>query len=420
MRRIDEDGEVRSTTARDIRRSSLGRRVCLAFVLLAAAAIGADPAGAHNVGDSYLYLQVYEDEVTGRFEIALSDLNPALGLIGTELEITPENLASRIDFLHDYYREHVEIIGPGGPLEIVFRDHDLLGGSHGYVLLPFDLEGLDGVPERLTFEYSVLFDEDPGHRGFLLVEHNWATGTFANENRIALAFTPMARRQEFDLTSSNRLAGFLALARIGAEHLLLGLDHLLFLFALLLPVALRRETGRWRPVDDWRAVVTGVAPILGGIVSGHLVALVLAAIGIAPFSEALVEAIIAASITLAALHILIPVFRRWVGATIFALALFHGYGFAAALLDLGAVEEHLWLSLLAFFLGIEAAQLAVTTILLPALFLVRRWRLYLKVAMPAAAIGLMALSGIWTIERGFGVDVPLRELLPPAIQKVIP
>ena len=64
----------------------------------------------------------------------------------------------------------------------------------GFVLLPFDLAGLGSVPERLTFDYSVLFDEAPGHRGFLLVEHNWATGTFANEGQISLVFSPGSTR----------------------------------------------------------------------------------------------------------------------------------------------------------------------------------------------------------------------------------
>ena len=59
---------------------------------------------------------------------------------------------------------------------ITFTSHGLFDERGGFALLSFDLGGLDRVPDRLTFDYSVLFDEEPRHRGFLLVEHNWATG----------------------------------------------------------------------------------------------------------------------------------------------------------------------------------------------------------------------------------------------------
>ena len=61
-------------------------------LLLFLAAFTAAEGRAHNLGESYLYLQIYEDSVSGRFEIALSDLNPALALSGTELEITKDNI----------------------------------------------------------------------------------------------------------------------------------------------------------------------------------------------------------------------------------------------------------------------------------------------------------------------------------------
>jgi hypothetical protein len=381
----------------------------------------AAPSLAHNVGDSYLYLQIYEDSVDGRFEIALSDLNPALGFSGTDLEITPENIDQRIDFLRQYYLEHVTISVDTEPLELEFLEHDLLRGkgSH-YVLLPFRLSTLEAVPERLTFDYSVLFDEEPEHRGFLLVEHNWATGTFANENRVSLVFSPNSRRQEFDLTSSGRLRGFVALARLGAEHMLGGLDHLLFLVALLLPAALRRENGRWQPVDQYGEALRNVARIVTAFVAAHAVALTLAALGLLSLPEALVESAIAASIMLAAVHLLFPLFRDRVWWILFALSLFHGLGFAGALLDLGVVENHLGLSLLAFNIGVEVGHMIIVVILVPILLLIRYLNVYRKVALPSAAVALILLAGVWVVERSLGVDVPLRELLPSWLQSLIP
>ncbi len=89
--------------------------------------------------------------------------------------------------------KHVSISAVGAPLASVSRATAFLDVRGGFALLSFDLDGLDRVPERLTFDYSVLFDEEPRHRGFLLVEHNWATGTFANEGQISLVFSPNRR-----------------------------------------------------------------------------------------------------------------------------------------------------------------------------------------------------------------------------------
>jgi len=59
-------------------------------------------------------------------------------------------------------------------------------------------------------------------------------------------------------------------------------------------------------------------------------------------------------------------------------------------------------------------------VLFPLLFLVGRLTLYRKVLLPLAAMGLILVSGVWVIERAFGADIPMRELLPPAVQKVLP
>jgi len=391
---------------------------CFVGVLVVVGA--AVESSAHNAGNSYLYLQIYPENISGRFEIALSDLNPALGLSGTDLEITADNLDQRISFLQGYFLEHVSISGEQGPLTIEFKAHDLLNAEGGYVLMPFDLGGLDRVPGTLTIDYSVLFDENPEHRGFLLVEHNWATGTFANENRVSLVFGPGSRQQVFDLTSSGRLRGFMALVHLGAEHMVLGLDHVFFLVALLLTVALRRVNTVWQPLETLRPAFWNVLTIVTAFAAAHAVALTLAALGLLRLPEALVETMIAASTTLAALNILFPLFRGRIWWIVFGLSLFHGMGFAGGLMDLGVLDEHLGLSVVAFNLGIEFGQVLIVAVLFPLVFAVRKLKLYRTVFLKVTAVGLILVSGVWVVERAFGIDIPMRELLPAGVQKVLP
>ena len=398
------------------------KRLTLSLLLLTAFAL---PAAAHRLGESYLYLQVYEERITGRFEIALTDLNPALGLSGTDQEITPDNLLEHIGFLQTYYREKVKLETPQGPVTLRWSGQSVLNAHGGYVMMPFEFGGVEGVPEKITVDYSVLFDEEPKHRGFLLVEHNWATGTFANESGISLVFSPDKRRQDFDLTTSGFWPGFFAVLNLGMEHIWEGIDHILFLIALLIPAVLRREDGpgprgTWFPVDKFMPALINVVKIVTAFTVAHSITLSLASLGIVSLPGKLVEVIIAASIAIAAADLIFPIFRGKVWMIVAGFGLFHGFGFAGALSEMGVLHEKIGPSLLAFNLGVEIGQVVIVAILVPILFLARNLKLYIKVGLPAAAIFLILVSGVWVSERAFGIDIPMRELLPKPIQKIIP
>ena len=387
----------------------------LAAALALAALLLPEAARAHSVGQSYLYLQIYEDRLTGRFEIALSDFNHARGLEGTSEALTPENLQERAEVLRSYYREKVELSADGQPLEIRFTGLDLLRahGRSGYALQPFELPGLEEVPPSLTVDYGVLLDEEPGHRGFLLVEHHWAAGTFANESRISLVFTPDSRRQDFPLESPGRWHGFLAVVGLGIDHIWEGVDHILFLLALLLPAVLRREDGKWRPVESLRPALLEAVKIVTAFTVAHSVTLSLAALGWVQLPGRLVEVIIAISVAIAAADLLVPIFRGRIWLVVAGFGLFHGFGFAGALSKMGVLQEHMGLSLFGFNLGVEIGQVAIVAVVVPVLFLLRRWKLYTRFLLPAAAAGMILISTAWVVERSLDVDLPIRELLDP-------
>jgi hypothetical protein len=391
------------------------RNVFVALALWLAAA----PAGAHTLGHSYLYLQIYADAIKGRFEVAPSDLNRALGLTGTPREITRDTLAGQIEFVRDYYRQRVVITDGQRALPIRFTTAELSEAREGYLQLSFDLELPAQRPDLLTFNYSVLFEEDPSHRGFLLVEYDWATGTFANENHITGIFTPDARTQQFSVTSSGRLTGFLSVVRLGADHIWMGFDHVMFLIALLLPSVVRREPGGWQGVERFGPALLHVVKIVTAFTVAHSLTLSLAALGLVRLPERLVEVVIAVSIAIAAADILFPVFRGRVWLVVFGFGLFHGFGFAGALSEMGILGEHLWLALFGFNLGVELGQIVIVALILPALYALRQLWLYRAVAMPVAAAGMILIACIWAVERAFDVNVPMSELVRPMMQRVL-
>ncbi|MEO0438051.1 MAG: HupE/UreJ family protein [Pseudomonadota bacterium] len=365
---------------------------------------------AHVVGQSYLYLQITQTAITGRAEIGLVDFNTALALTGTDREITERNVNEYSEFLQNYYLEKVTISAQGKELPIRFEGREAPTVRFGYLQLPFDITGYDSLPTELSFDYSLLFDEDPEHDGFVLVESNWATGVFANESGISLAFQPDRRKGSLSVVSNNRWRGFVAVFLLGLEHIWEGVDHILFLLGLLVPAVMLRRARAWEPIEHFRPAFLNVLKIVTAFTVAHSFTLSLAALNVIELPSRLVEIIIAASITIVAVDILFPIFRVRVWPVVLLFGLFHGFGFAGALSEMGVFGEFVLLPLLAFNLGVEVGQLTIVAIVFPILFLLRSPELYRKVFMPAGAVFLLVISLAWVAERSLAIDLPIGEL----------
>ncbi|MFT7773049.1 HupE/UreJ family protein [Roseateles sp.] len=131
---------------------------------------------------------------------------------------------------------------------------------------------------------------------------------------------------------------------LGVEHILGGIDHLLFVIGLLFLVGFQR-----------RLVWTITA-----FTAAHSLTLASSALGWLTLRSAPVEATIALSIVLVAgeaLHKRDTLARRWPAMVAFLFGLVHGLGFAGALQEIGLPEHHLLIALLTFNVGVEIGQL---------------------------------------------------------------
>ncbi len=68
----------------------------------------------------------------------------------------------------------------------------------------------------------------------------------------------------------------------------------------------------------------------------------------------------------------------------------------------------------------DVGLVVVVAVVTPVLFLLSRWSLYRRWLLPIGVLGILVIGSVWTIERSFDVDIPMRELLPRSVQKVIP
>ena len=135
----------------------------------------------------------------------------------------------------------------------------------------------------------------------------------------------------------------------------------------------------------------------------HSITLTLATLGVVVLPSRAVEATIAASVVVAALNNVFPLFtgRRW--AVAFGFGLVHGFGFASVLADLGLPSDALALALVGFNLGVEAGQLAIVAVFLPLAYAVRRTVLYRQGVRIAGSLLIALLAGVWFAERAFNL-----------------
>ena len=179
---------------------------------------------------------------------------------------------------------------------------------------------------------------------------------------------------------------------LGMEHIWGGMDHLLFVFGLLLLVG-----GGTRLL--WTITAFTV---------GHSITLSLVTLGYFDYPVALVEFAIALSIFILAVE-LTRVSRHdilwrnpwWLAG---GFGLLHGMGFAGALAETGLPQDNVPLALLFFNIGIEAGQLAFILVILAIWQVLRRplasWQDRL---LPVPIYVLGSLSAMWCIERGLEV-----------------
>ncbi len=368
------------------------------WIVLALALGGLAPAQAHKPSDSYLALTVTEDKVSGQWDIALRDLDFAIGLDADgNGEITWGEVRAKHAEIAAYALARLAVRSDGAPCTIEPGAQQIDDHTDGaYTVLPLTLRCAK-TPAQLAIDYTLFADLDPQHRGLLNLQALGLTRT--------AVLGPQAPTQTFELKSVSRWRQFIDYAREGVWHIWIGFDHILFLLSLLLPAVLIWRGARWQAVETFREAFVGVFKIVTAFTVAHSITLSLATLGFVSLPSRWVESAIAASVVLAALNNVWPVFhgRRWTVA--FAFGLIHGFGFASVLADLGLPREALALALVGFNLGVEGGQLAIVAVFLPLAFALRRGAFYRRAVMIGGSLLIAALAGIWLVERVFVVKL---------------
>lgn len=377
---------------------------CLALLALALTLLQA-PAHAHKPSDSYLTLNVADSGVSGRWDIALRDLDVAIGLDADgDGAITWGEVRQRHADIAAYATARLAVVADGVPCALAVGAQLIDEHTDGaYSVLPLKL-ACAGAPRTLVLNYTLFADLDPQHRGLLNLQAQGVAKT--------AILGPQAPSQSFVLAEASAWTQLVDYLRDGLWHIWIGFDHILFLLSLLLPAVgiwpllhAPRRHGAWQPVDRFGQAFWDVLRIVTAFTVAHSITLTLATLGVLALPSRLVESAIAASVVLAALNNVWPVFhgRRWIVAFLFGLV--HGFGFASVLADLGLPQGTLVLALLGFNLGVEAGQLAIVAVFLPLAFGLRRTWLYRRGVLVGGSYVIAAMAAAWLVERVFDLKL---------------
>ena len=361
------------------------------------------PAQAHKASDSYLSLDVSAAGlISGQWDIALRDLDFAIGLDANgDGNITWGETRAKHAEMAAYALARLQLEADGGACTLTAPQQLVDQHSDGaYTVLRLQLNCPPRPAGRLTqvrLGYQLFADLDPQHRGLLKLSAGGQTRT--------AIFGPDARSQLFVLQASTRWQQFADYAEEGVWHIWMGYDHMLFLLALLLPAVLVWRAPGWIAATRFLPCLLEVAKIVTAFTVAHSITLSLATLGLVELPSRLVESTIAASVLLAALNNLWPLFqgRRW--SVAFGFGLIHGFGFAAVLADLGLPQDALLLALLGFNLGVEGGQLLIVAVFLPLAFALRRSGFYRLVLLRGGSILIALLAVIWLAERALNLKL---------------
>ncbi len=374
----------------------MSARVCLCTLFVALVFSVATPSVAHELGLTRMTVTFTQDgrvqaDVLVDPESLLAKLEILAGQSPT-LDTPLAELPARIAALEPIVRERTRLLFDGARIPLTFS----------YLPGPRVAPNTSGVPPGTasTATIRLVGDVPRGARTFQ-VNYGLVLGSYAL-SLVAPTGQPVATvwlaggqdSQAFDLRAGLVEPSALETLReyfvLGFEHILpKGLDHILFVLGLFLLSA------SWRPLLLQVTMFT----------IAHSLTLGLSMYGVVTLPSAVVEPLIALSITYVAVeNLFTSELKPWRAALVFAFGLLHGLGFAGVLGELGLPRSQFVPALVAFNLGVEAGQLSVITLAFAAVGWWRRREAisYRRWVVVPASLAIALVGAYWTVVRVHG------------------
>jgi len=338
------------------------------------------PAEAHQLGKSYCTVQSVPGGIDVGVETSAEHLVPVLGLDSVPDD---EALSAQQGAIVRALEKAVTARAPSGACGVEAGASEL-GTRDGVRTVSITLH-FSCPPGPVTLRNAWRLDVDPRSQVVCAIDGAaWVFRTGSEERDVG---APPTVRQVLG-----------TFVKLGVHHVLSGIDHVMFVLALLLAAAL---AARGRTL---RAGLGRMATIVTGFTLGHSITLIAAGLGVIRVDPRITESIIALSIVVVAVENVLRDEIRWrvVTATLFGLV--HGFGFASVLAETELPRRGTVAALLSFNVGIELAQLGIVLLVFPPLALAARRLWYERLVMRPSSILIAALAGIWLFKRALGLQ----------------
>jgi len=350
------------------------RALVLLIVLLAAPA-----AHAHQTSVKYIDLFIENDrtlEVIIRFEPG--DVTEALGL---PPDAKPDVVDAYLDARVPPYVQRWFSLA-----ECSLGIPTAQPAERAFVRVLYSAQCPD--PRAVTLDFTRFFELDRRHEAIVRLRG----GDTKPVQTIVRASDPRITLRAGESPS------LYAWVRTGMDHIYDGIDHLLFVVALLLVVMLQpgATRGEWQ-LRDFKTTLRSTALVITAFTIAHSITLIAAALGVVTLSSTFVEAVIAVSISYTALEDVVKPNVRWRFALTFGFGLIHASTLSGLLPPTDVVVP-----LLCFNLGVEIGQLSVVVVVLPLLWLLvhevgaARYRRYF---LPALAAPIFFVGLAMVVDR---------------------
>ena len=372
---------------------------------------------AHQTGNSYVYLQQADGQLTLDLDFYVRDLGNLLQKPGAEPEPAPppEKIQALQPEITQLIEKSLSLEVDEQPLALSFvRQTVVLHNDGLYVRQRFTAPDIAPQSRFVVVRYGFFTQNDKLGRAFFRM--------VLNGDEISSVFDQSNSTQRFALGETKRSATIFLFTHEGAKHIWEGPDHLLFLLTLLLPglllwgakvvVADQRlpsevdQSSATSSADSsssaagsHRAAWVFALKVITAFTLAHSITLAMATLGLISLPDKLIESVIALSIMISAilnlqqrLHI-----NHWLLA--FSFGLIHGMGFANGLKELGLSSSYFVETLIAFNVGVELGQLSVVLLVaVPLVWLVRSEPGQQRV-MRWGSSAVLLISTAWFIQR---------------------
>ncbi|MEL7338157.1 MAG: HupE/UreJ family protein, partial [Planctomycetota bacterium] len=352
----------------------------------------------------------------------------------------------RLDYLNQhreeilaYVRQHFDLHIGETELPIEYGNItilDLPGDEGRYAQFHYTTPAGE-VPDEITIKNTLFVEDDSWHRSLVCIERNANSGQKFSNEFVAMVFGAHNPVQTLDLNNIELLLRPRDFVYQGMLHIWAGLDHILFLIALLLPAVLvlssslnsspdsdaadadqnaaspsndpasdtstAEPSAPFAPAPNFRVAFWNILKIVSIFTIAHSITLSLASLGIVDLPGWIVESIIALSIIFVTVNTFLGSLsdRNWI--VIFLFGLFHGLGFASVMSDLPFRMVHLFKVLIGFNVGVELGQIVIVALVFPILFFLRSNAYYQRVILKGGCVVIGLIACIWFVERAFGL-----------------